>query len=82
MSRAIPADIWETAHAVRNAAVWASNTGVELVALALFRERERCEKIARKTEPEDADFDGVWTEYEHGVSDTQDVIARAIRGES
>lgn len=42
-------------------------------------ERERCARIAMKTEPLDADFTGVWTDYEHGADDAQKAIAAAIR---
>ena len=39
---------------------------------------KRCARLARITAPKDADFSGVWGEYEHGCDDTQGAIHAAI----
>ncbi len=41
--------------------------------------KEEAARLARITHPKDADFSGVWGEYEHGCDDTQGVIYEAIR---
>lgn len=52
-------------------------------ARALMDERARCARLARITHPNDADFSGVWGEYEHGCDDTQGAIHAAIlKGEA
>lgn len=48
----------------------------------MMEERNRCARIARTTHPQDADFSGVWREYEHGCDDTQGAIYAAIRAEA
>ena len=39
---------------------------------------EEAVKISKRTCPKDADFDGVWGEYEYGVYDTQEEISKDI----
>lgn len=54
-----------------------------ITARAIMDERARCARLARITHPHNADFSGIWGEYEHGCDDTQGAIHAAIlKGET